>query len=268
VIAGASLISWIIGSSHTATQVEIWMMLNAVGAAIFNGGLAGVLYLALEPFTRRRWPQALVSWSRLIAGRWRDPAVGRDVLIGASTAALNMAVTVTAMLLPRWLGRAWGAPMDVMRDPLSGLLPAVSTLFERATWAVIIGFGLLFLLTALRAGLKRNWAAILAFALVTAVFALGDLQGGPAWVAASVFSALIAGWMIVRFGVVAMVSHMLASMMLADFPVTADTRAWYFGAGALALAVVAAMTLWGARAAARGSKALSTVSGVSEPVRG
>jgi serine/threonine-protein kinase len=266
VIAAASLLSWIIGSSHTATQDEIFMMLNAVAASVFNGGMAGVLYLALEPYARRRWPQALVSWSRLIAGRWRDPAVGRDVLIGAATAALNAAVTAAAMLLPRWLGRAWGPPMDVMRNSLTGLLPAVSTLFERAIWAVIIGFGLLFIFTALRAGLKRNWAAILAFALVNCLLEIGALQG-PAWVAASVFAAVVAGYLIVRFGVVALVAHILASMMLGEFPVTADSRLWYFGAGALALAVVAAMTLWGARAAARGGKALPAVSGVSGPVR-
>jgi hypothetical protein len=34
---------------------------------------------------RRRWPATLVSWSRLLAGRFRDPLVGRDVLAGSRT---------------------------------------------------------------------------------------------------------------------------------------------------------------------------------------
>jgi hypothetical protein len=156
--------------------------------------------------------------------------------------------------------------MDVLLNPLAGLPAAVATIFERAIWATIIGFLLLFLITVFRAGLKRNWAAILAVALLVGVFGLGDLQG-PAWAAASAFSGMVAGWLMVRFGVVAILSHVFASMMLADFPVTADTRAWYFGSGALALGVFAAMTLWGARAAARGGKALPAVSGVSAPVR-
>ena len=40
------------------------------------------LYLGLEPFVRRRWPDSLISWSRLLAGRFRDPLVGRDLLLG------------------------------------------------------------------------------------------------------------------------------------------------------------------------------------------
>jgi hypothetical protein len=228
--------------------------------------MAAVIYLALEPFTRRRWPEALVSWSRLIAGRWRDATVGRDVLMGAATAALSVLVTAAAMLFPRWLGRAWGPPMDVMRNSMAGALAAVSTLVERPIWAVIVGFGLLFLFTALRAGLRRNWAAIVAFALINVVLELGALQG-PAWVAAAAFSGLLTGWLMVRFGVVAMVAHILASMMLSDFPITADSRAWYFGAGALALAVVVAMTLWGARTASRGRVPVAVATAVTNPRR-
>jgi fructuronate reductase len=35
-----------------------------------------MLYVALEPFVRRMWPDALISWSRAIMGRLRDPLVG------------------------------------------------------------------------------------------------------------------------------------------------------------------------------------------------
>lgn len=38
--------------------------------------------LALEPLARRSWPQALVSWTRLLRGRLVDPLVGRDILVG------------------------------------------------------------------------------------------------------------------------------------------------------------------------------------------
>ena len=41
-----------------------------------------LLYLALEPIVRRRWPDSLVSWTRLLRGRVLDPLVGRDVLLG------------------------------------------------------------------------------------------------------------------------------------------------------------------------------------------
>ena len=41
-----------------------------------------LFYLGIEPAVRRRWPQLLVGWTRLLDGRWRDPLVGRAVLSG------------------------------------------------------------------------------------------------------------------------------------------------------------------------------------------
>ena len=41
-----------------------------------------MLYVALEPHVRRRWPSSLISWGRLLAGQMRDPVVGRDLVVG------------------------------------------------------------------------------------------------------------------------------------------------------------------------------------------
>ena len=46
------------------------------------------LYLALEPFVRRYWPEALISSTRVLSGQIRDGIVGRDVLIGIAVACL------------------------------------------------------------------------------------------------------------------------------------------------------------------------------------
>ena len=42
----------------------------------------GSIYLALEPWVRRYWPQTMITWSRVVAGQWTDPLVGRDLLFG------------------------------------------------------------------------------------------------------------------------------------------------------------------------------------------
>ncbi len=41
-----------------------------------------LLYIALEPYVRRNWPQTIISWTRLVSGRLRDPLVGRDIVSG------------------------------------------------------------------------------------------------------------------------------------------------------------------------------------------
>jgi hypothetical protein len=57
----------------------------AVSTGLFISTAVWMLYTALEPYIpyiRRHWPQAIISWSRLVAGRLRDLLVGRDVLWG------------------------------------------------------------------------------------------------------------------------------------------------------------------------------------------
>ena len=102
----ASLVSWALGSAHTASEVEMTMLLNAVGAALVNALLVCTFYLALEPFIRRRFPRALVAWSRLLSGRWRDWMVGRDLLVGAAGGAFAFFVWCLAWRLADRLGAA------------------------------------------------------------------------------------------------------------------------------------------------------------------
>jgi hypothetical protein len=47
------------------------MFLLAVCTSVFYGVLMWTIYVALEPYVRKHWPQVLVSWTNLLAGRWR-----------------------------------------------------------------------------------------------------------------------------------------------------------------------------------------------------
>ena len=41
-----------------------------------------LVYVALEPYVRRNWPDALVSWTRLCHGQVRNPVVASHILAG------------------------------------------------------------------------------------------------------------------------------------------------------------------------------------------
>ena len=60
----------------------------------------GFSILALEPYVRKRWPETIISWTRVLAGRFRDPLVGRDILLGC----LLGVGTVALIDAPRLLG--------------------------------------------------------------------------------------------------------------------------------------------------------------------
>jgi hypothetical protein len=79
---GLSMISWVFREHHHMTTGEFNRLIIPVLFAIGGAFFTWLFYVGLEPFVRRRWPGSLVSWSRVLAGSFRDPLVGRDLLVG------------------------------------------------------------------------------------------------------------------------------------------------------------------------------------------
>lgn len=80
------MIAWFCLTTHTLHPSEYFLVRDGLKSAIGSAFTTWVVYLALEPFVRKHVPHLLVSWSRLLDGRWADPIVGRDVLIAAVVA--------------------------------------------------------------------------------------------------------------------------------------------------------------------------------------
>ncbi|HZE19092.1 MAG TPA: serine/threonine-protein kinase, partial [Candidatus Angelobacter sp.] len=73
---------------------HIWNFLQ--GIPYFPVLVIWVVYLGVEPFLRRRWPHRLIAWTRLLEGKWMDPLVGRETLVGLLAGAAGS-------LLSGWL---------------------------------------------------------------------------------------------------------------------------------------------------------------------
>ena len=72
---------------HIADFVQEYSLLaRLLGLGFYWSALTAVLYVAFEPHARRRWPAMLIGWNRIVAGRLKDPIVGRDLLIGTAGA--------------------------------------------------------------------------------------------------------------------------------------------------------------------------------------
>ncbi len=123
---------WVCKVHLVATPVVVATFLIAVCTSVFYGVLLWTVYLALEPFVRRHWPQVLVSWASVLTGR-ADAVVGRDVLIG-------VALGVWFALLFRGIALIWATesavafPGDV--DLLLGLRSTVGVVLQEAPYAI------------------------------------------------------------------------------------------------------------------------------------
>src|SRR5262249_52615136 len=76
------IILWLCRTHLTPSLATLGLLLLALCGSLFVSAVTWILYLALEPWVRRRWPQTMISWTRLVSGQLRDPLVGRDILFG------------------------------------------------------------------------------------------------------------------------------------------------------------------------------------------
>ncbi|MHC4422175.1 MAG: serine/threonine-protein kinase [Planctomycetota bacterium] len=83
------------GESSGLVQVGDLFSGRAGGHIVLHALTVWVIYMAIEPYVRRVWPRMLVGLVRLLSGRLRDPAAGREVLIGVVTACGLTAILVT-----------------------------------------------------------------------------------------------------------------------------------------------------------------------------
>jgi Protein kinase domain len=85
-----SIAAWALAATHASgIDTEIDRLFNvALASALFSAANLWVWYIALEPYVRRFWPNALLGWARLVAGHVRDPRVGLEVLAGAACGTL------------------------------------------------------------------------------------------------------------------------------------------------------------------------------------
>jgi hypothetical protein len=219
------------------------MFLIAVCTSVFYGVLMWTIYVALEPSVRKRWPQVLVSWTNLLAGRVADPVVGRDVLLGA---ALGVGWVLLVRLVDSWSGEneLMGYPGDT--ELLTGMRSTVGLILQGVPYAVRNVFFYFFLLFMLRVVFRRQWAAAAAFAgLFALISALGN-DGNP-WVNAAVAALYFGSGAVVvlRWGLLAYAVGIFISELLLKLPATLDSSAWYFGNMLTLLAVTAALAWWG-----------------------
>ena len=95
-------------ATHAANPgVEIAQMYGALAFGALTGGMMWIYYLAIEPYARRFWPDALLGWTRLLSGHIRDPRVGRELLIGLACGAVGVLID-QSKLVPMALG--WRIP--------------------------------------------------------------------------------------------------------------------------------------------------------------
>jgi serine/threonine-protein kinase len=228
-IVAFQLVSFALMANHVAAFEEWTLVAEALGRAFLQGALVWLLYVALEPYVRRHWPERIISWNRLLAGRFRDPLVGRDLLLGGVIGVVIELAAFTRLLVPEWLGLPPAPPYPAHVTPtLLGGPQLAGAVVSSIGDAVLSSMLVLGLFLVLRMVLRRQWIAGTAF---MAIFALSYLGGPhPVPVLEGVFGAalgLVLLLTLIRYGLVATIASQILGQLLETFPMTLDSSVWY-----------------------------------------
>ncbi|MBX3379307.1 MAG: protein kinase [Phycisphaeraceae bacterium] len=224
-------------------------VIPALSFAAWLSAIVWMLYVGLEPIIRKRWPLSLVGWSRLLGGQWRDPRVGRDLLMGALAGTIWV---LAVQGLAYWQSTpAKPALLAINELTLLGPLPALSVIFSSLVGAILFTLSLTFLCTLPRFVLGNTAAAGAAvFGLLAVFFAAAmmfqtGLMGSGIVAVAGLLAGAIAGLVLTRLGLLTLLVAFFVAGVLGNFPLSL-AGGWTMAASLAAIAIVMIVALYGA----------------------
>jgi serine/threonine-protein kinase len=250
------ILLWIFEEHHNGfIGTEFVVFFIDLATAVFLAFFLWLLYIALEPFVRRRWPQRIISWSRLLRGAYRDPLVGRDILIGAAAAGLVIMGSNLTPAVLRWMGR----PFELTLNPGTLIMGShfVGRFTSQLSAGLFLSFITLFLLLLLVILLRRESLALVLLWVLMTVFATLVADAGFVMLPSAAFGALITLFVLYRYGLLALCAMTFISHLWVFYPLTTELKAWYALDFVIAAVLCTALAAYGCYTAIAGQSLFS-----------
>ena len=255
-LAGLEMAAGLLTAHQTWELFPTMLLLLVLSAKSALIALASyMVYMALEPDVRRRWPETLVAWSRAITGRLSDPLVGRDLLIGAALGMLLQLVGQLEHMAPLWVGQ----PPTLATPPVgfNATVPVdLATVLLEMVQSVLVASVLVLVYLMLSAVIRRR-------AITNAVYLLlfaGLAASGSGFGIPLVFSALGVGvvvFTLARFGMLALIVALTVAGVLEQIPLTFNMSSMFAPSSYVLLAGIVALALYGFRTCLAGQPLFS-----------
>jgi serine/threonine-protein kinase len=250
IVAGCTglslLLSLLVGNHYAGNALAVWnRMIVQVGLCLYWSLVIWLEYVALEPFVRRRWPEAMISWTRLLAGRFGDPLVARDILVGCAGGFAIFVINDAILMLPEWLGRppvSLQGTGSLMRS-LGGIETFAAEVLRRPSRILLESMLMLFLILLGQAVLRNRWLATI---VVIAAYASTNLDRAAVLQSTLSFVVLVGVLvaLVSRFGVMSYVAAWFVVFAIFDLPLSLDPSAWYAGRSVITAGMIVAVAAW------------------------
>lgn len=219
------------------------LLVSAIASQLLQGAILWVLYLALEPALRSKWPHAIVTWNRLVAGNWSDSQVAAHVLIGcAAGCSLWTFFAARDLFAISSVGLYSGGPGAM----LYGVRSMLGGIFVRLTECLSLGLIGFFFLFGARMLLRRDWLAALAGALFFPLIEASVVYSSDRLAIYAMYFLVYAVMLLImlRLGVVALMSTMFFLYLIGGSAMGTDLKTWYAPNGLVAIAILWFVAGW------------------------
>jgi serine/threonine-protein kinase len=231
---------------------EYRIIARLVGWNLYLAGFTFLMYVAFEPSVRRRWPRVLTSWARVLDGRWRDPLVGRDILVGALAGVAIMLLREAEFFISAWLGIAAPSPVTSTLEGLGSWQQFASLALFVQVEALWLALGWVLLLLVMRIVFRRNDVAIVAAIIV--VVPITALPGNHFLLGLSIglLIAALSVFVLLRFGLFSLIVAICVVNALVRLPITLNPSDWYLGRSLIVLLCLSVLIGYGFRTSVAG----------------
>jgi len=247
------LVLFVVRAHLSLTTSALVLLTYAISTGLLVSMVLWTLYMALEPYVRSKWPQTIVSWSRLLAGNLRDPLVGRDLLFGSVLGVIWVLVFFIGYSFDITVGEN---PLLPSLDVLEGTQATLGMWLSNVVGAIFGVLMFFFTLVLLRVLVRNQWVAAVLFVIL---YSMPRLLASnhpaidlPIWI---VIYA-IAAFAVVRFGLIALAAAVFTANVLLNLPYTLDFSKWYAGQSVAVLLSFALIAGWGFYTALAGQQIL------------
>jgi hypothetical protein len=251
------IVAWLVSGHHrSGARDEINNFLRIAGPLALQAGILWMLYLALEPYGRRFWPDGLLGWTRLLSGRIRDPRIGREMLIGSALGGGLMLIDLFRTLSPLLAGRppgdlTLGTEVEVF-DGFGRLYGSWADQFYISLQAALI---FVMVLVIARVLLRRTWlAVVVAMTIELTVVGGGVSHGGIGWLyyLSQLMALGLITFAILRYGLLVTALTIIIDNIPSTVPIVPQGASWATLPGTLSLLLVVAVAGFGFYAARAG----------------
>ncbi len=244
---GGVRLLWLFGAHHIPSNDELYLFIGHLAYALYRVGLLYVFYLALEPYARKLWPHMLVSWVRLLGGRFRDPLVGRDLLIGSLYGVGNALIISVRDWIPDVLGlQGYGLEAGPWSwVSLCGLRQAFAAVAGLHCQSLLYMFIGIMMILVLRLLLRKTWISMIVFTVLMFIaFHPGTGHPMPHLIETLLVVGLLC-FVLFRFGLLTVILGYTVSNLFLQLPLTFNLTAWYGYVTLLTLFFTVGIAVWG-----------------------